>query len=137
MVREDLRKLIKQGIVIEKKAVEIYNETAESIENIGVRAILEGLARDSAKHQRMYEVIEKALEEDPIRLKDFYVDRWTDKKVARVELRKHIEMEKAMIRNITDQLETTDQRVIKAILENILEDEKRHHKLLLQIIESV
>ena len=131
---EELLKLIEKAIKIENKAVDLYKKTAKTVDNAAVKLLIDELGMDSAKHAKMYKTIEKVLKETPYSFRDFHVDKWTDKLVAKRDLGEHIEVEKLMIELIQEQIKVTEQPTIKAILEHILEDEKRHHRILMQVI---
>ncbi len=137
MVHEKLLGMIARQIIVEEKAVEIYTETGKMIDNAAVKLLFEEMAQDSAKHARMYKEVERILKEQPYSFKDFHVDRWTDKLVAKRELEKHIKIEEEMIELLKEELKIVEQKTIKAILEHILEDEYRHHRVLKEVISRV
>jgi rubrerythrin len=134
---EELLKLISEAIKIENQAVKLYKKTAKTVDNAAVKLLIDELGMDSAKHARMYKTIEKVLKETPYSFRDFHVDKWTDKLVAKRDLAEHIEIEKHMIELLNEQIKVTTQPTIKAILEHILEDENRHHRILKQVIGEV
>ena len=131
---KELLELIARAIKIEKKAVELYQETAKTVDNAAVKLLIDELGMDSGKHAKMYQTIERVLKEQPYSFKDFHEEKWTDKLVAKRDLAEHIEVEKHMIEILEEQIKVVTQPTIKAILEHILEDEKRHHKILMQVI---
>ena len=131
---KELLEMIERAIEIEKKAVELYQETAKTVDNAAVKLLIDELGMDSGKHAKMYQTIERVLKEQPYSFKDFHEEKWTDKLVAKRDLAQHIEVEKNMIEILEEQIKVVTQPTIKAILEHILEDEKRHHKILMQVI---
>jgi rubrerythrin len=131
---KELLALIERAIKIEKKAVKLYQETAKTVDNAAVKLLIDELGMDSGKHAKMYQTIERVLKEQPYSFKDFHEEKWTDKLVAKRDLAQHIEVEKNMIEILEEQIKVVTQPTIKAILEHILEDEKRHHKILMQVI---
>lgn len=131
---KELLEMIERAIKIEKEAVELYKKTAETVENAAVKLMIDELGMDSGKHAKMYQTIERVLKEQPYSFKDFHEEKWTDKLVAKRDLSQHIEVEKLMIEILNEQIKIVKQPTIKAILEHILEDEKRHHKILMQVI---
>lgn len=137
MTHEKLLEMIARQIAVEDKAVGIYKETLKLIENAAVKLLFEGMAMDSGKHAKMYRTIESVLKKQPYSFKDFHEDRWTDKLVAKRELEKHIKMEEQMIEFLKQELAMVEQKTIKAILEDILQDELRHHKTLKDVISAV
>lgn len=131
---EELLKMIARQIKVENQAVELYQKTAKTVENAAVKLIIDELGMDSGKHAKMYETIERVLKKQPYSFKDFHEEKWTDKLVAKRDLKQHIDIEAKMIELLQEEIQMVQQPTIKAILEHILEDEKRHHKVLMQII---
>ncbi len=134
---KELLEMIARAIKVEKKAVELYKKTANTVNNAAVKLLIDELGMDSGKHAKMYQTIERVLKEQPYSFKDFHEERWTDKLVAKRDLSQHIEVEKRMIEILNEQLKFVKQPTVKVILEHILEDEKRHHKILMQVIGEV
>lgn len=131
---KELLEMITRAIKIEERAVELYKKTAETVDNAAVKLLIDELGMDSGKHAKMYRTIERVLKEQPYSFKDFHEEKWTDKLVAKRDLKEHIEVEKLMIELLQEQIKIAEQPTVKAILEHILEDEKRHHKILMQVI---
>ncbi|MFW9984581.1 MAG: ferritin family protein [Candidatus Odinarchaeota archaeon] len=131
---KEILEMISRAIKIEEKAVELYKKTAETLSNAAVKLLIEELGMDSGKHARMYRTVERVLKETPYSFRDFDESRWIDKEVAKRDLKEHIEVERKMIELLEDQIKIVKQPTVKAIFEHILEDERRHHKVLMQVI---
>lgn len=134
---KELLDFIQRAIKVEKEAVKLYKDTAAMIDNAAVKLIIDELGMDSGKHAKMYETIERVLKKQPYSFKDFYEEKWTDKLVAKRDLQKHIKVEEHMIELVQEQIKIVKQPTIKAILEHILADEKRHHSYLMQVIKGL
>jgi rubrerythrin len=134
---KELLEFITKAIKIEKQAVKLYKETSATIDNAAIKLIIDELGMDSGKHAKMYKTIERVLKEQPYSFKDFHEEKWTDKLVAKRDLSKHIKIEERMIEILEEQIKIVEQPTVRAILEHILEDEKRHHKLLMQVIKGL
>lgn len=131
---KELLEMISRAIKIEEKAVELYKNTAKTLSNEAVKLLIEELGMDSGKHAKMYRTVERVLKETPYSFRDFDDSRWIDKEVAKRDLKQHIEAERKMIELLEEQIKIVKQPTIKAIFEHILEDERRHHKVLMQVI---
>ncbi|MFX0077919.1 MAG: ferritin family protein [Candidatus Hermodarchaeota archaeon] len=131
---KELLDMISRAIKIEEKAVELYKKTAKTLSNAAVKLLIEELGMDSGKHAKMYKTVERVLKETPYSFRDIYESRWIDKKVAKRDLKQHIAVETKMIELLEDQIKIVKQPTIKTIFEHILEDEIRHHKILMQVI---
>lgn len=137
MVHEKLLEMIAKQIKVEDKAVKIYEATAKMTDNAAIKLLMEELAMDSGKHGKMYRTIERVLKKQPYSFADFHEDRWTDKLVAKRELKNHIKMEEEMIQLLEKEIKMVEQPTIKAILEHILQDEHRHHTVLKKVISQI
>lgn len=131
---KELLEMISRAIKIEEKAVKLYKKTAETVSNAAVKLLIDELGMDSGKHAKMYRTVERVLKETPYSFRDFDESRWIDKEVAKRDLKEHIEVERKMIELLEEQIKSVEQPTIKAIFEHILEDERRHHKILMQVI---
>jgi rubrerythrin len=134
---KELLDFIERAIKIEKQAVKLYKDTAKTVDNAAIKLIIDELGMDSGKHEKMYKTIKRVLKEQPYSFKDFHEEKWTDKLVAKRDLSKHIKIEELMIEILEEQIKIVQQPTIKAILEHILEDEHRHHKVLMQVIKGL
>jgi len=52
-------------------------------------------------------------------------------------IKKHIEMEKDLIKRISEKIPQIEDEKVKLLLNAILSDEKRHHELLKQILKII
>ncbi len=127
--KDELVEFLKEQVKVENKIVESLNKSLPEIDNPTVKGVLKGVSLDSVKHAEMYAsavrlmtTVSKALTQENL-----------DKQKDLVE--RHIEMEARLIRKISEVLPTVKDNKVKLLLSAILEDEKRHHGLLKQILE--
>jgi rubrerythrin len=127
--KEELVEFLKEQVKVENKIVESLNKSLPEIDNPTVKGVLKGVSLDSVKHAEMYAsavrlmtTVSKALTQENL-----------DKQKDLVE--KHIQMEAKLIRKISEVLPTVKDNKVRLLLSAILEDEKRHHGLLKQILE--
>jgi len=127
--KDELVEFMKEQIKVENKIVDSLNKSLPDIENPTVRGVLKGVSLDSVKHAEMYAsavrlmtTVSKALTQENL-----------DKQRDLVE--RHIQMEAELIKKISKVLPTVKDGKVKLLLSAILEDEKRHHGLLKQILE--
>ena len=105
--------------------------SVEKLSNIVIKEILTGIALDSKKHSGLYKAILNLLvnidpaitEKDYIHLEDV--------------IRKHIEVEKQMIDESKQLLSSIKDKRINHLLQEIYEDEIKHHALMKRILKSV
>jgi len=127
--KNELVEFLKEQVKVENKIVDSLNKSLPEIDNPTVKGVLKGVSLDSVKHAEMYAsavrlmtTVSKALTQENL-----------DKQKNLVE--RHIQMEADLIKKISKVLPTVKDNKVKLLLSAILEDEKRHHGLLKQILE--
>jgi hypothetical protein len=125
----ELLAFLKAQIKIENTIVTSLNKGIVDMENPAVKAVLKGISLDSVKHAEMYTSATTLLTTVPKALQQQHLDK--QKKLVE----KHIQLEAELIQKIKNKLPTVQNTKVKLLLNAILEDEKRHHELLKQILE--
>ena len=127
--KDELVEFLKEQVKVENKIVDALNKSLPEIDNPTVKGVLKGVSLDSVKHAEMYAsavrlmtTVSKALTQENL-----------DKQKDLVE--RHIQMEADLIKKISKVLPTVKDNKVRLLLSAILEDEKRHHGLLKQILE--
>jgi rubrerythrin len=127
--KDELVEFLKEQVKVENKIVDSLNKSLPEIDNPTVKGVLKGISLDSVKHAEMYAsavrlmtTVSKALTQENL-----------DKQKDLVE--RHIQMEADLIKKISKVLPTVKDNKVRLLLSAILEDEKRHHGLLKQILE--
>ena len=127
--KDELVEFLKEQVKVENKIVNSLNKSLPEIDNPTVKGVLKGVSLDSVKHAEMYAsavrlmtTVSKAMTQENL-----------DKQKDLVE--RHIQMEADLIKKISKILPTVKDNKVKLLLSAILEDEKRHHVLLKQILE--
>ena len=128
-LEKELIRFLKEQIEIENKIVDSLNKSLDDIKNPSVRGVLKGISLDSVKHAEMYASAIKLLTEIGPTLKEEHLDE------QRRLVEEHIEMEARLIKRISEKLPTTENEKVKLLLEAILTDERRHHKLLNEVLK--
>ena len=127
--KDQLIEFLKEQVKVENKIVDALNKSLPEIENPTVKGVLKGISLDSVKHAEMYAsavrlmtTVSKALTQENL-----------DKQKDLVE--KHIQTEAELIKKISKTLPSVKDNKVKLLLKAILEDEKRHHGLLKEVLE--
>ena len=127
--KDQLIEFLKEQVKVENKIVDALNKSLPEIENPTVKGVLKGISLDSVKHAEMYAsavrlmtTVSKALTQENL-----------DKQKDLVE--KHIQTEAELIKKISKTLPSVKDNKVKLLLNAILEDEKRHHGLLKEVLE--
>lgn len=130
-VKDDLLDFIRKQITVENEIVKSLNEALQDMQNPAVKGVLRGISLDSAKHADMYASALTLLTTAPQALSQEQLDR------HRMVVEKHIRIEAELIEKINSILPTVENEKVKLLLTAILEDEKRHHALLRQVLEII
>ena len=127
--KDELVNFLKEQIKIENTIVRSLNKTLPELVNPPVKGVLKGISLDSLKHAEMYASavtlltsVSKALTQENLDMQKDLVE-------------KHIQMEAELIQKIGKMLPSVKDKRVKLLLNAILADEKRHHKLLKQVLE--
>ena len=110
----------------EKAQVTTLKPLIDETRNSVVKMFLSRVMLDSMKHADMIQAI--------IDLSANQVIWYIDKQKTVEELKKHIEIETRMLQSISEILGKVKDEKIKPLLQEILSDEKRHHKILTRLM---
>ena len=125
----ELVSFLEKQTKIENKIVKSLKSSLPEINNPAVKGVLEGISLDSMKHAQMYTSAVNLLTEVPQALTQENLDKQKDL------VKKHIQMEKELIEEIKKKLPNVKNEKVKLLLNTILNDEERHHKLLKEVLE--
>jgi rubrerythrin len=126
---DKLVKFLEKQITLENIIVKSITESAEKIDNEAVSTALQGISLDSKKHAMMYKSAISLMTTTSAALNDEQLD--LQKKVVD----DHIKMEEAVIKELDKMLPSVENDKVEILLKAILQDEKRHHKLLNTLYE--
>ncbi|MCS7096532.1 MAG: hypothetical protein N3F10_04710 [Candidatus Bathyarchaeota archaeon] len=127
--KNDLIRFIEGQVRVEREIVDSLNEALKDMENQPVKGVLQGISLDSLKHAEMYSSALMLLTTTQKALTQEQLDR------QKSLVKKHMRIESELIERISAELEHVENEKVKLLLTAILEDEKRHHRLLKEILE--
>jgi rubrerythrin len=127
--KDELVKLFKNQIKIEKSIVKSVNKGLDEITNPAVKGVLKGISLDSMKHAQMYSSAINLLTSVPQALTQGNLDKQKEL------VEKHIAIEAKIIKILMELIPDIQNGKLGLLLNAILEDEKRHHSLLQQVLE--
>ncbi len=116
-------------IEAEKAIVKSVEDSIEELDNYAVEAALKGISLDSMKHAMLYGSALAILTENRTPLDETQLDRQRDL------VERHITMEDRVIARLEEMIPQVENEKISFILETIIADERRHHKVLLNVQE--
>lgn len=127
MDKNKLINFLKEQIALEEQIVLTATASVKTTENRLVRRLIEGIAIDSNKHALILQAIIAHLESKTPFITEEKRNELGD------NISRHIKLEAQAIKTYSDLIPKTTDSGIKKLLEYILEDERRHHKLLKEI----
>jgi len=134
----DLLEMLQKNREIELTNVKMVQEKEEQFKSAGVRLTLYQIRTDSAKHAQIYQTLIDLIKEGTTKyLWDYRIDRYVGQIATDRVLQEHVELENEMIRGTEEALRRTDDPGMKLMLQHIVDDEKRHHKMLMDVIKRL
>lgn len=137
MVEESWVKLVKQQIAVENINVKEVAESEKKIGNAAAKLYLRIIRMDSQKHAEILNGLLEFIGKVPSaeNLWNYRLESYVDPFVVKRELEAHMAREKQMIQHVKREIAKTNDETLKALLQYLLEEEKRHHKMLETIIK--
>ena len=129
--KDQLVEFMKRQIANENKIVTSVNAGLKSIGNAPVKAVLKGISLDSIKHAELYASAITLLSTTSQAMNQGNLDE------QRELVEKHIKIESELIEKIEEILPSIQNKKVAFLLNSILNDERRHHELLKQVLEVI
>jgi hypothetical protein len=127
--KDELVTFLRKQIKIEDTIVESLNNTLREMGNPTVKGVLKGISLDSVKHSEMYAAAVNLLTSVSQALTQEHLDK-------QIELvKEHIRIEAKLIERISEVIPSIENKKVLLLLNAILLDEKRHHRLLKEVLE--
>ncbi|MHA2247658.1 MAG: hypothetical protein ACXADY_22105 [Candidatus Hodarchaeales archaeon] len=135
---KELIETLEKNRQLELKNIKMCQEKEKQLKNPGASLMLYQIRMDSTKHAHILQTLIDIIKEGtPERLWEYKVDRYMGRLRTEDELRKHAELEKEMIKSHETIIKRIDDQGIKKILQVVVEDEKRHHKVIMNMISQL
>jgi len=135
---DELLAMLEKNRELELKNVQMSQEKEEQLKSAGAKLMLYQIRMDSTKHAKILQTLIDTIKEGtPEYLWDYRIDRYVGQVATERVLQKHVEIEKEMIQRHEAIIKKTDDRGIQMILQHIVDDEKRHHKMLMEVIKQL
>ncbi len=127
MPYEELLSLVKSWLEEEVSYARELSELASNLRHPVLRALFLAIAKDSEKHNLILSAMRDYIEEKrPLITQD-------DLEKIKERIKEHIEEESKAIQDLTRLKEKVDDPALLLLIEAMLEDEIKHHALLVQI----
>ncbi|MDH5754612.1 MAG: hypothetical protein OEY95_05365 [Candidatus Bathyarchaeota archaeon] len=129
--KQEFKMMIEERIENEKKAVRLLQDSMKKTNNAVIQLLLNQLALDSIKHEKMLRAVLQLLE-FPSK-EQFKCEGEEFRKV----IEKHVEVECEMLEDFEKIVDKTEDNRIRFILQDIISDEKKHHAIMKRVHELV
>ena len=125
----ELTRLFQEHRALEQKTVESLSPMVSETRNSVVKLFLHRLVLDSVKHADIMQAL--------IDLNTGAVVSNIDKHRMKRELKKHVENEEVMLNRVQNIIGKVEDERTRFLLQHIADDERRHHKILDQLLEMI
>ena len=129
MSDEKVKRFLETMIKSENGIVKLINDSVDAIENLAVRSALKGVSYDSMKHAEIYRSAIALLDERRPTVDEGQFDAQRDL------LSRHITIEEKLIQELEGVMPQVEDEKVSFLLEVVLNDERRHHKMLKRLHE--
>ena len=126
---DELGRFLKSMVKAEEEIVRSVESAVGDLKNFAVRSVLRGISYDSLKHAEMYRSAGELLSESRPALDERQLD------VQMALVARHIAMEERVIARLEEMIPGVENEKVSFILNAIIEDERRHHKVLKRVEE--
>jgi bacterioferritin (cytochrome b1) len=138
---KDLRRMIKAQIELERSTSKSIREMEDVTSNLEAKLLLAEMRFDTEKHSKVLQMLLDLVEmSEPSRTTRSFWQRETreyvDALAARNRLERHVTAEMSMLRRVTAMMEKTDDAAVKTLFRHILADEKKHHKIMENMLKK-
>jgi len=123
---EDTLHKIKKQIEFEEKTAKKLTALSEAAQNQLIKALLHSIVLDTTKHAETYRML-LDLDEKAVMGKE-------SKGLGKAEIATHLREEAIMLKQAKEISKAVKDENIKQVVENIIEDEKKHHRVLQQLL---
>jgi len=127
----NFEKMIGEQIENERIAANFLHESAGKTQNVVIQLLLYQLALDSTKHEQMLKAVLELLKEPS------EMGLVAEGEDFRKTIEKHVEIERKMLEDFERIVDKTEDKRIRFVIQEIINDEKRHHAVIKRVYELV
>ena len=131
MDTDQLKAFLKNQVALEERIVRMTQKSVKDTKNQLVKNLIQAIAIDSNKHALMLNAILARIES-----KTPFIEETKRDELGK-DIQTHIELEAEAIKTYKELIPEMEDPGSKQIIQYILDDEKRHHKLLTQLYKLV
>jgi len=138
---KDLVDMIRFQIELEKNTTEKIKELEEVTTNLAAKLFLAEMRFDTEKHAKILQTMLDLMNqyEPDRRSKRFWqieTTEYVDALVAKKMLEGHVKVETEMLEHVEKEMKKTDDAALRLVFRHIIEDERKHHKIMETILKK-
>ena len=133
--------MIRFQIKLEKNTTKKIRELEEVTTNLAAKLFLAEMRFDTEKHAKILQTMLDLMNqyEPDRRSKRFWqieTTEYVDALVAKKMLEDHVKVETKMLEHVEKEMKKTDDIALKLLFRHIIEDERKHHKIMETILKK-
>lgn len=133
--------MVKSQINLEKKTTKEIKKLEEVTVNLAAKLFLAEMRFDTEKHAKILQTMLDLMNQvGPERIsKKFWnleTRDYIDALVAKKMLENHVKVETKMLKHVEEQMKKTDDEALKSLFKHIVDDERKHHKIMGTILKK-
>ncbi len=138
MSKDKLISTLEKHRELELRNIKMCEVKEKEMKSRGAQLMFYQIRMDSIKHAYTLKTLEEIIEQGtPEIIWNYQADRYIGQATAKNELKIHAELEKEMIKAHEGLLKEINDEGLKMILQGIIDDEKRHHKMIMEMINKL
>jgi rubrerythrin len=141
MPRKDLMDMIRVQIKLEKTTARTIRELEAAISNLAAKLFLAEMRFDTEKHAKILQTmwnLMKQVEPERLARKFWNIETrdYVDALEVRELLKSHVTVETRMLEHVKEEMKSTDDAAVKLLFKHIINDERKHHRILETILDK-
>ncbi len=141
MPRKDLMDMVRVQIKLEKTTARTIRELEAAISNLAAKLFLAEMRFDTEKHAKILQTmwnLMKQVEPERLARKFWNIEThdYVDALEVRELLKSHVTVETRMLEHVKEEMKRTDDAAVKLLFKHIINDERKHHRILETILDK-
>lgn len=141
MPGKDLMDMIRVQIKLEKTTARTIRELEAAISNLAAKLFLAEMRFDTEKHAKILQTmwnLMKQVEPERLARKFWNIETrdYVDALEVRELLKSHVTVETRMLEHVKEEMKRTDDAAVKLLFKHIINDERKHHRILETILDK-
>jgi rubrerythrin len=141
MPSKDLMEMIRVQIKLEKTTARMIKELEETISNLTAKLFLAEMRFDTEKHAKILQTmwnLMKQVEPERLARKFWNIETrdYVDALEVRELLKSHVTVGTRMLEHVNEEMKRTDDAAVKLLFKHIINDERKHHRILETILDK-